>query len=119
VREVEELTIDQSRRLVGISRVFIRGKGDEPACPATVRLYIRDGYRPRGYTGPPVYLEAVLIGQSYCTLPEWADEFELARARLGRVVRELAREAAPAVPTSRKAMAEHRRAGRKLDEAGV
>jgi hypothetical protein len=119
MRAAEELTLDQSRRLVGIHRVFIRGKNDEPAHPGTVRLYIRDGYRPRGYRGEPVYLRAVLIGQSYCTLPEWVDEFELARARLGLSLRERARKAVPQAVNTRGLAGRLRRAEKELERLGV
>jgi hypothetical protein len=108
-----ELTKDQLDRLVGIARVTVRGKGGTPACVERVRAYIREGVRPRGWEGEPIRLEAVLIGNDYCTLPEWVEEFELARARAGHTNRRL-----PAAPSPRAATV-NRAAARSLDRAGV
>lgn len=113
MRDLEELTREQVSRLVGIARVTVRGRGGRPANIGTVRAYIKAGCKPRGYGGPPVLLQAVVMGQDYCTLPEWVEEFELARARAGRTAR------VPTGPTgTRKAALEHRRAERELDRMG-
>jgi len=50
-----------------------------------IRLWATKGYRPAGYQGPPVVLKAVRVGGVFCTLPEWVEEFELARAAMGAV----------------------------------
>lgn len=106
-----ELTDDQVLRLVGISRVTLRGRKGGPATPKTVRKWIRRGYSPPGWAGEPLRLKAVLMGQEYCTLPEWAEEFELARARMGVVPD--APAGPPPVP-ARRAAAEDRRAAKEL-----
>ncbi|MFO0843277.1 MAG: hypothetical protein U0797_12920 [Gemmataceae bacterium] len=99
-------------RLVGISQVTVRGRGGKPASVKAIRDYIRTGCRPQGYDGEPVYLKAVRMGQEYCTLPEWVEEFERARARAGLVAARPSPKPAPA----RKALAEHRRAEREWAE---
>lgn len=112
---IDDLTGDQIRRLVGIAGVTVRGRGGEPANVQTVRGYCRDGYKPSWHDGPPLVLRHVVMGQCYCTLPEWVEEFERERARLYEAAR-----ARPAMrPSARSRAAAVRRANEHLDAAGV
>ncbi len=62
----------------------------------TVREWIRQGYRPLGYTGEPVYLKALRHGRDFCTTAAWCLEFEEARLAISVYVPPARRRPPPA-----------------------
>lgn len=107
-------------RAIGLAEAArrMRGRGGRPPSTSTVRRWAdpRQGYRPQGHTGQPIVLRTLRVGQDLATLPEWIEEFELSRERLGAVV--ILPLPVRGVP-ARTRNAAHRRAEQALDEAGI
>src|SRR5262249_62001467 len=99
------------------ARKLLRGRGGRSPSLETVRRWAspRRGSRPAGPNGPRLVLRAIRLGGELLMLPEWVEEFERERRRLG------VRTPAPGAPrdrTDRQRRRAYERAEAELDRRG-
>lgn len=106
--EARSITLTEARRMV-------RGKGGGDCSLDVLRRYAspKRGCRPLGEGGPVIYLRVVKVGGRLRTMPEWVEAFVRERAALTD------RRPPVQARSPRAARAGHKRAGERLDRAGV